>query len=243
VLWYGQEGGYNAMVMDLLGQSLEDLFQYCGRRFSVKTVCMLGLQMVDRLEQLHCSDYIHRDMKPDNFLMGRGAVQSILHIIDFGLAKKYRDGATKAHMAYRDHKSLTGTARYASLNTHLGIEQARRDDMESLGFILVYFLKGKLPWQGLQGNVRDAKYTRIKEKKLNTSVRLLTQGLPEEFALFLEHCRKLKFAEQPDYSYLKGLFSGLLKKQGLQADGEFDWLLKKKGVNHLKLESQQQQLQ
>ena len=161
---YGKEGDYNALVLDLLGQNLEDLFTYCGRKFSLKTVCRLGEQMVARIESLHKNSFIHRDIKPDNFLMGRGEQAGMVHVIDFGLSKKYKDGAN-VHIPYRENKSLTGTARYASLNTHLGIEQARRDDLESIGFILVYFLKGKLPWQGLQGNVRDAKYSKINEKK------------------------------------------------------------------------------
>lgn len=125
---------------------------------------MLGDQMLQRIEFVHNNSFIHRDIKPDNFLMGSSANQHILYIIDFGLSKRFIDPRTGEHIPYRDGKSLTGTARYASLNTHIGQEQSRRDDIESIAFVMVYFLKGKLPWQGVVAKDKDDKYKKIKEK-------------------------------------------------------------------------------
>ena len=110
---------------------------------------MLADQMITRLEFIHSQNFLHRDMKPDNFLMGTGSKKGQVYLIDFGLSKRYRDAKTGEHIPYRDGKSLTGTARYASVNTHVGVEQSRRDDLEAVGYILIYFLKGVLPWQGL----------------------------------------------------------------------------------------------
>lgn len=221
--WFGQERDYNILVIDLLGPSLEDLFNYCSRKFTMKTVLMLADQMIGRLEYFHNNNFIHRDIKPDNFLMGTGKHSNKLYIIDYGLAKKYRDNRTKQHIPYREDKNLTGTARYASINAHLGIEQSRRDDMESLGYVLMYFTRRSLPWQGLKAATKKQKYEKISEKKMSTPVEVLCKGHPAEFAMYLNYCRGLRFEEAPDYMYLRQLYRILFRTLDHQYDYIFDW--------------------
>ncbi|XP_071581923.1 uncharacterized protein [Temnothorax nylanderi] len=229
IKWCGSEGDYNVMVMELLGPSLEDLFNFCSRRFSLKTVLLLADQLISRTDYIHSRNFIHRDIKPDNFLMGLGKKGNLVYIIDFGLAKKYRDGRTHKHIPYRENKNLTGTARYASINTHLGIEQSRRDDLESLGYVLMYFNRGSLPWQGLKAATKRQKYERISEKKMSTPVEELCKGYPVEFASYLRYCRDLRFEERPDYSHLRQLFRTLFHGQGFTYDYVFDWNMLKFG--------------
>ncbi|KAG4067357.1 hypothetical protein HA402_000348 [Bradysia odoriphaga] len=227
IRYYGQERNYNVLVMDLLGPSLEDLFNFCTRHFTIKTVLMLVDQMIGRLEFLHCKHFIHRDIKPDNFLMGIGRHCNKLFLIDFGLAKKYRDIRSRIHIAYREDKNLTGTARYASINAHLGIEQSRRDDLESLGYVMMYFNRGSLPWQGLKATTKKQKYERISEKKMSTPIEVLCKGFPAEFAMYLNYCRTLRFDESPDYMYLRQLFRILFRTLNHQYDYTFDWTMLK----------------
>ena len=224
VVYYGEERNKNVMIMDLLGPSLENLFKKCKKKFSVKTVLMLADQMIKRVEYIHSRRIIHRDIKPDNFVIGRGKSKHRIFIIDFGLAKKFMSSKGE-HIKYKDGKGLTGTARYASLNTHIGIEQARRDDLESLGYVFIYFLKGSLPWQGLKAkNIKD-KYNKIKETKINTKVEELCQGFPDEFFQYCKICRKLKFKQKPDYSAMRAIFKNLFKNLQFKNDYAYDWTL------------------
>ncbi|KAG9391079.1 Protein kinase domain [Carpediemonas membranifera] len=225
VHYYGIEGDFNVMVMDLLGPSLEDLFNICHRKLSLKTVLMLADQMITRLEYVHAKNFVHRDIKPDNFLIGMGKRQTTVHVIDFGLAKRYRDPKTHQHIPYREHKSLTGTARYASINTHLGIEQSRRDDLEALGYVLVYFLRGQLPWQALRAATKRQKYEKILEKKMATPIESLCRGFPAEFTAYLHYTRALRFDDKPDYAYIRKLFRELFIREGYSYDYQFDWVM------------------
>ncbi|XP_060528459.1 casein kinase I-like isoform X2 [Cylas formicarius] len=227
IRYFGQEREHNVLVMDLLGPSLEDLFNFCSRRFTIKTVLMLADQMICRIEFVHTKSFIHRDIKPDNFLMGIGRHCNKVFLIDFGLAKKFRDLRNRQHIMYREDKNLTGTARYASINAHLGIEQSRRDDMESLGYVMMYFNRGCLPWQGLKAATKKQKYEKISEKKMSTPVEVLCKGYPAEFSMYLNYCRGLRFDEPPDYMYLRQLFRILFRTLSHRYDWTFDWTLLK----------------
>lgn len=226
VHWSGVQYGHNILVMDLCGSSLEDVFNMCGRKFSLKTVLLLADQMLQRTEAVHEANFLHRDIKPDNFLVGHGKDANVVNIVDFGLAKKYMDSRGE-HIPFRTGKSLTGTARYASVNTHEGLEQGRRDDLEALAYVWLYFLRGSLPWQGLPVSDKRKKYVKIMEKKKEIPIQELVGEHPREFAMYLQYCRNLGFTDKPDYAYLRNLFRGLYMRMGYDEEkAYFDWTLK-----------------
>ena len=223
VYCYGNNLVHNLLVEELLGKSLEDLFNSYGKPFSLKTVCVLGIEMIKRIQYIHSKYYIHRDIKPDNFMIGRGQNEKKIYIIDFGLAKKYYSVSKAQHIKFVTGKHLIGTARYCGRNAHRGYEQGRRDDIESIGYVLMYFLLGVLPWQGLKVKKNEDQFEKIAQKKYATSFEELTAGQPEEFLKYFKHVEKLEFESQPNYVYLIGLFQSIIDKYCADCLYDFDW--------------------
>ena len=213
--------------MELLGNSLEDLFQKQHKQFSIKTTCMLGIQMIDRIEWVHNKLIVHRDIKPDNFVMGRGDSAHIVYLLDFGLSKKYWSSHLNSHLKFTINKKLTGTARYASINALRGCEQSRRDDLEAIGYVLLYFLRGSLPWQGLKMDKKDDRYKKIYEKKKATTAEELAKGFPSEMCEYIKYTRNLDFEAKPDYNYLRGLLKNIMMKNSFEFDYYYDWCREK----------------
>ena len=236
---FGVNGDYNILVMQLMDKSLEDIFNKL-KKFSIKTTCMLGYQMINILQYIHDMHIIHRDIKPDNFVMGANENNAHLYILDFGLAKKYRSSKTLKQYPLIKKKKLTGTARYASIHALEELEQSRRDDLESVGYVLLYFLRGSLPWQGLKIKSKEDRYKKILDKKKETSSENLCKGFPEEFKEFVEYTRNLDYYEQPDYEMLRNKFFNLItKKLGETFDYIYDWTtesdIKKRKIEGLDL--------
>jgi casein kinase I family protein HRR25 len=234
------------MVLERLGPSLEELFNRCHHKFSLKTVLLLSDQLVSltylvlafisvlniwlvqisRLEYVHSHNFVHRDIKPSNFLIGTGEHHDTISIIDFGLAKQYRNRNTHAHIPCGANYPFVGTAAFASINNHHSLEQSRRNDMESLAYVLIYFLRGSLPWYGGDCAVNNTKKPGIKSTrnaKVKSHINLICDSLPREFAMFLAYARALGYNETPDYNYVRNLFSGLLGREGYKYDYAFDW--------------------
>ncbi|CAK9094754.1 unnamed protein product [Durusdinium trenchii] len=223
---FAQEGSFNCLAMEFLGKSLEDHVQMCGGKFKPKTACLVAQQILIRIEYLHSRGIVHRDIKPENFMWGVGTKLHHLYIIDFGLSKRFWD---KRHVQSAQKLSLTGTARYASLNAHRGFEQSRRDDLEAIGHMLMYFLRSSLPWSGLDARTKKEKYQKIKEKKESTKLSELCEGHPKAFEKYLDYARNLGFKDRPDYVMLRQLFSELREQIQVDEgtpiqDWDFEWL-------------------
>jgi len=226
-LWSGKHGDYNVLIIDRLGADLERLFKMCNRHFSLKTVLQLADQLISRIEYIHSQDLVHRDVKPANFVMGAGKTAGLVNVIDFGLAKRFRDPRTGYHIPYaQDGAHGVGTALFASLHTHVGTEASRRDDLESLAYMFIYFLRGTLPWRSIRGNSVAETWDLIGAKKREAE-HLLTVGLPQEFDTFYKYARGLDFEDMPDYAGLRQLFRGLAQTKGIEYDGRFDWTVGK----------------
>ena len=205
--------------MELLGKSLEDIFQSLEKKFTLKTVCMIGIQMLDRLEFVHSKNIIHRDIKPDNFVLGLDNKNHIIYLLDFGLSKKFRSSRTHQHIKFSVNKKLTGTC-----------EQSRRDDLEAIGYVLMYFLRSSLPWQGLHVNKGEDRYKKILQKKKGTSAEDLCKGFPKEFVEYINYTRNLEFEADPDYKFLRGLLTTVLEKQNSTYDFWYDWVKEKPNI-------------
>ena len=237
---FGYSGEYNVLVMQLLDLSLEDIFNK-REKFSIKTTAMLGYQMINVLQFIHDKHIIHRDIKPDNYVMGLNDMNAVLYLLDFGLAKKYRSSKTLVQYPYVKKKKLTGTARYASIHALEEMEQSRRDDLESTGYVLMYFLRGNLPWQGLKIKTKDNRYQKILDKKKATTSEELCKNFPIEFKEYIDYTRNLGYTESPNYDKLRKNFINVVTKT-LKEDFDFiyDWTtqndIKKRKNNNMILE-------
>mmetsp|Transcript_25428 Transcript_25428/g.72442 ORF Transcript_25428/g.72442 Transcript_25428/m.72442 type:complete len:369 (+) Transcript_25428:189-1295(+) len=224
--------GYDVMMMDLLGPSLGDVFKACGRKFSLKTVLMIADKMLHVVEHLHSRGFIHRDIKPDNVCIGRAtspsssilleAQASDIYLIDFGLSQRYCDLKTGKHVPYSEGNGFSGTLLYCSINAQEGIQQSRRDDLQALGYSLMYLVLGQLPWQSLQGGTREDTDKMLRECKSSTTVAALCSGCPEPFAVYLVYSQGLRFEDRPDYAYLRRLFRNLFVLKHFARDYLFD---------------------
>ena len=220
---YGFSGNYNIFVLQLLAKSLEDIFNE-RQKFSLKTGAMLAYQMIEVLKYIHSKHIIHRDIKPDNFVLGSDEFNAYLYLVDFGLAKKYRSSKTLKQNPYMKKKKLAGTARYASIHAMEEMEQSRRDDLEAVSYVIMYFIRGNLPWQGLKLKSNEDRYQKILEKKKEISTEELCSEYPKVFYEFVKYAKGLKYSEEPKYDELKKNFVDWVVNQKKEKfDYIYDW--------------------
>jgi len=202
--WFGTEGDYNILVIQIWGPSLELLRKFCKGRFSINTTTLLTIQMFERIRAFHDQGLLHRDIKPDNFLIGLKKESKILFLVDYGLVKAYRQKFTRKHIPFRKDKGVTGTVRYSSINTHWGYESSRRDEIESIWYVAVFLFNGRLPWQNTKKEFksRQALSDFIKEYKEGIEPKNLWNGMPKEYSKILGYSRSLEFEDKPDYSQI-----------------------------------------
>lgn len=217
---------YRFLVTSVLGKNLYELLRLCNGRFSVRTTLMIGIQMIDRIEHLHKSHYIHRDIKPENFLVGINGHKDIIHLIDFGLSTKYISSKTLKHRKININCGPVGTLRYMSINTLQGVSQSRRDDMESIGYVLIYFLNGKLPWQGLNISNKKKRYSKTLHIKKQTPIGKLCKDLPKCIYSYMMYSRSLKYDADIDYDHLRNLFIDEMFERDINYNCSWDWLSK-----------------
>ena len=224
VITYGQNMKYNILIQELLGKSIDKIFFEKNRKFSMKDCCMIGIQILDRLEYIHSKFIIHRDIKADNFLIGLKN-RSIIYIIDFGLAKQYKSRKTGKHVKFSINKKWSGTSRFASANTLRGVEPSRRDDLESLCYLLLYLMKGSLPWDNINEESEINEILIIYKMKQYMTPEMLFRDLPLQMINFYKYCKNLEFEQKPNYKYLKTLLISILKYLGEKNDLHFSWII------------------
>ena len=215
---------HNFMIVEMLGPNLEKIFYLCNKKFSQPTILSLGLQMLNRIEFIHSRQFIHGDIKPENFLIGRNQNKNTVYLCDYGLSKRFRNKSNGMHIPYKDKIKFTGTPSYASIYTHLEIERSRRDDLESLAYILIYFFKGKLPWSKMKTKNKSRKFSKIFDLKMNTRIEDLCSDLPIEMQHFLQYTRDLHFEQKPDYDYLRKLINDMNKNGPNLTNLQFDFI-------------------
>lgn len=221
-IWCGRCEDRRVMVMSRMGESLSDFFKLCGKKFSHQTTICITIELINILEQLHDAGVLHRDIKLQNFLTGYGN-SSAFFVCDFGLSDFYVDPTTNQHIPLTKGHSRYGTVRYASLNNHRGIEQSRRDDLESLGFVLIYAARGSVPWQTIRNDDRRKKWSQVYDMKRRISLEDLCEGLPNCFIEFMRYIRELAFDARPDYEFLRSIFQTEYDNANFSRPTKYDW--------------------
>ena len=223
--YYTFNENVSGFTLELLGPNLQDVYSRC-KSFSRRTVFRIGLQILDSLEQIHNSGFVHQDLKPSNILVGDSSDPTNLYLTDFGVSKKYFEFKTEdpnlesgegGHISPRTKTGLVGTARYASLNSHLLKELSRRDDIESMVYLLVYFARGSLKWSDLDYRIAQSSkqqaFTSIQQMKDMTPASVICEGIPEPFSEILSYARGLNFKEQPSYASIRKILNNLLDEE------------------------------
>lgn len=221
---FGYSGSFIVLVMELLGKSLDKIFnELPSKKMSIRCVCNIAYQLLNIFELMHNNNIIHRDIKPANIAIGKEEKSKFIYLLDFGLSKKYRNSKTKSHFTFIKNKKLIGNARYSSINALDGGTQSRRDDLESLGYLLLYLLLGRLPWQGYISHSKEDKYYKIRQIKKQTTPEQLCEGLPSQFEEYIKYTRNLEYEQEPNYNYLRSLFLSVLKIYNWEFDYYYDW--------------------